>query len=157
MGSLSLPSRSRTYNMSEEPPSRAKSSMDSRISVEFATQKHENATRTRSGSDPKFAGPTYHILPIDVLMEQFGLTDAAVGLTTEQANAGKAKWGKNEISPPTKNPFWMILGFIFGGFNGFLWFAAALCFLAWRLGALVRKIIARQQFDRNSWPVICLE
>lgn len=108
-----------------------------RLSLEFNTARQEAST-AKSLTDSTTSLPAFHTTSLTDLQHVFELEDSDYGLTSSQATALLAKHGKNEISPPKRNPLWMILGFVIGGFNGFLWFAAVLCFVSWRLGALVR-------------------
>lgn len=119
----------------EEPPESYHNR--SRFSLEFETAKQEaTVRRSEEGSSDL---PLFHVLPISDIQAQFGLESTSLGLSDGQTSIIRQKYGINEISPPRNNPLWAIIGFIIGGFNGFLWFAAALCFLSWRLGALVRE------------------
>jgi len=111
--------------------------MRNRLSLEFNTARQE-ASSTKAETVASTGLPCFHTTSVADLQLEFELEDANSGLTSEQAAALLVKHGKNEISPPKRNPLWMILGFVIGGFNGFLWFAAVLCFVSWRLGALVR-------------------
>lgn len=108
-----------------------------RLSLEFNTARQE-ASAAKPLGESTSSLPAFHTTSLTDLQHAFELEDTSIGLTSQHAVALLAKHGKNEISPPKRNPLWMILGFVLGGFNGFLWFAAVLCFVSWRLGALVQ-------------------
>jgi len=60
-------------------------------------------------------------------------TSMTEGLTTQKADEMLAKWGKNELTPPKHDPWWLrLIKSIFGGFfNILLWFGSILCFIAY--------------------------
>ena len=60
-------------------------------------------------------------------------TDLEKGLTREQAAQLLTEYGKNELTPPEKEPWWLtLLKSIFGGFfNVLLWVGSILCFIAY--------------------------
>ncbi|ETO02444.1 hypothetical protein RFI_34987, partial [Reticulomyxa filosa] len=62
-------------------------------------------------------------------------TDLNNGLTNKQIEEREAKYGKNELSPAYREPWYKKLArFIFGGFfNQLLLFGALLCFVAYAL------------------------
>merc|ERR1712112_449666 len=76
-----------------------------------------------------------HKVSVDELCKRFG-TNITNGLTKEQAEAGLAKYGKNELTPPPTTPelvkFYKCL---FSGFAMLLWFGAILCFIAYSIQA----------------------
>jgi hypothetical protein len=110
----------------------------SRLSIEFTTARHE-ASSTRIKDDVTSGLPDLHLTPLPVILGQFMLANPSHGLLSSQLPALKTQYGRNEITPLKRNPLWMFISFVFGGFNGFLWVAAILCFVSWRLGGLVRR------------------
>lgn len=132
----------------EEPPESYHNR--SRFSLEFETAKQE--ATVRKSEEGSSGLPLFHVLPLSQIQDQFGLEDPNLGLSDGQATILRQNYGLNEISPPRNNPLWTIIGFVIGGFNGFLWFAAALCFLSWRLGALVRLILKYLPCFHNFAP-----
>ena len=60
-------------------------------------------------------------------------TDLINGLTTDKVNLLLERWGKNELTPPKHDPWWLrLIKSIFGGFfNILLWAGAILCFVAY--------------------------
>ena len=55
----------------------------------------------------------------------------SVGLDAPQASRRISIYGPNKISPPPRNLFKKVLGWIFGGFGTLLLFASIICFIAW--------------------------
>lgn len=110
---------------------------NTRLSVEFARAKQEEQDRI-SFSREEGGLPDFHVATLEEIGRIFTVPEVDVGLTDSDVSNTRRTYGPNVISPPRKNPIWMWLGFIFGGFNGFLWFAAAVSWLAWALGYLVR-------------------
>ena len=110
----------------------------SRLSVEFNRAKQEEQDRRSFSREGESGLPEYHLLTLPELQRHFNLEDTDEGLTSNQVLLSRKQYGPNIVSPPKKNPIWMWLGFCFSGFNGFLWFAAALSWVAWGLGYLVR-------------------
>jgi hypothetical protein len=118
------------YNMDDPRP------INNRLSVEFTRAKQEEQDRL-SFSREDGGLPDFHRISLSDLRSQFDVPDISLGLTAQQVIHARTTYGLNVISPPKRNPLWMWLGFFFGGFNGFLWFAAAVSWLAWGLGYLV--------------------
>jgi hypothetical protein len=114
--------------------------LNRRISVEFTRAKQEEQDRL-SFSREDGGLPDFHRLSLSDLQSQFDLVDVSTGLTGVKVTQLRNTYGRNVLSTPKKNPIWMWLGFFFGGFNGFLWFSAALSWVAWGLGYLVREQI----------------
>lgn len=112
---------------------------NARISIEFNRAKQEEQDRVSFSREDEKKLPDYHALPLDELSSRFTVPDASEGLTDDEVAAARKTFGKNTVAPPSKNPIWMWLGFFFGGFNGFLWFAGALSWLAFGLCYLVRS------------------
>lgn len=110
----------------------------SRLSIEFNRAKQEEKDRL-SFSREEGALPDFHLHELADLLKLLGLDDTDAGLSDTAVLFSRKTYGKNIIVPPKANPIWMWLGFFFGGFNGFLWFAAALSWVAWALGYLVRS------------------
>merc|ERR1712112_530309 len=76
-----------------------------------------------------------HKVSVDELCKRFG-TNITNGLTKEQAEAGLAKYGKNELTPPPTTPEWVkFCKCLFSGFAMLLWLGAFLCFLAYSIQA----------------------
>jgi sodium/potassium-transporting ATPase subunit alpha len=117
------------YNMDDPRP------INNRLSVEFTRAKQEEQDRL-SFSREDGGLPDFHRISLSDLRSQFDVPDISLGLTAQQVIHARTTYGLNVISPPKRNPLWMWLGFFFGGFNGFLWFAAAVSWLAWGLGYL---------------------
>lgn len=111
----------------------------SRLSIEFNRAKQEEKDRL-SFSREDGALPDFHRIDLEGLMKFLNLTDTDAGLSDTAVADARKIYGRNIIQPPKANPIWMWLGFFFGGFNGFLWFAAALSWVAWALGYLVRSL-----------------
>lgn len=121
-----------------------------RISIEFNRAKQEEQDRASFSREDEKKLPDYHALPLEDLSSRFTVPDASEGLTDEEVAAARKTFGKNIVAPPSKNPIWMWLGFFFGGFNGFLWFAGALSWLAFGLCYLVR-LTWPQSADGGFW------
>lgn len=115
---------------------------NARISIEFNRAKQEEQDRVSFSREDAKTLPTYHIGDLKELSTHFQVPDVAEGLDDAQVDAARKTYGKNIVAPPTANPIWMWLGFFFGGFNGFLWFAGALSWLAFGLCYLVRASIS---------------
>jgi len=76
-----------------------------------------------------------HKVSVDDLCKRFG-TNITTGLTDEQAKAGLAKHGNNELTPPPTTPEWVkFCKCLFSGFAMLLWFGAILCFIAYSIQA----------------------
>merc|ERR1712112_554269 len=76
-----------------------------------------------------------HKVSVDELCKRFG-TNITNGLTKEQAEAGLAKYGKNELTPPPTTPEWVkFCKCLFSGFAMLLWLGAFLCFIAYSIQA----------------------
>merc|ERR1719445_658147 len=76
-----------------------------------------------------------HKVSVDELFRRFN-THRENGLTKEQAEAGLAKYGKNELTPPPTTPEWVkFCKCLFSGFAMLLWFGAILCFIAYSIQA----------------------
>ena len=76
-----------------------------------------------------------HTVDLAELCERFG-TNVETGLTSEQAKAGNAEYGLNELTPPHQTPELVkFLKTLFTGFSLLLWVAAILSFLAYGLEA----------------------
>lgn len=61
--------------------------------------------------------------------------DTSVGLSSAQASEKEAKYGKNELTPPPKTPWWqqLVTHIFLGFFPALLWAASVLCFVAFAL------------------------
>ena len=76
-----------------------------------------------------------HTVDLAELCERFG-TNVETGLTSQQAKAGNAEYGLNELTPPHQTPELVkFLKTLFTGFSLLLWVAAILSFLAYGLEA----------------------
>ena len=76
-----------------------------------------------------------HTVDLAELCERFG-TNLETGLTSQQAKAGNAEYGLNELTPPHQTPELVkFLKTLFTGFSLLLWVAAILSFLAYGLEA----------------------
>ena len=76
-----------------------------------------------------------HTVDLAELCERFG-TNVETGLTSQQAKAGNAEYGLNELTPPHQTPELIkFLKTLFTGFSLLLWVAAILSFLAYGLEA----------------------
>merc|ERR1719228_673696 len=76
-----------------------------------------------------------HKVSVDELCKRFG-TNITTGLTTDQALAGVAKYGKNKLTPPPTTPEWVkFCKCLFSGFATLLWIGAILCFIAYGIQA----------------------
>merc|ERR1711962_276682 len=77
----------------------------------------------------------FHKISVEDLCRRFG-TDLTNGLTTAQAKAGLAQYGRNELTPPPTTPEWVkFCQNLFSGFACLLWLGAILCFLAYGIKA----------------------
>ena len=112
---------------------------NARISIEFNRAKQEEQDRV-SFSREGDGLPNFHAVTLEELSQQFEVPDATEGLSDAQVATARKTYGKNIVAPPKRNPIWMWLGFFFGGFNGFLWFAGALSWVAFGLCYLVRRV-----------------
>lgn len=72
----------------------------------------------------------WHTLTIDQVAERLSVSPS-VGLESTQVDRRVRKYGKNAITPPSKNIALKIVKYIFGGFGPLLLGAAILCFIAW--------------------------
>ena len=76
-----------------------------------------------------------HTVDLAELCERFG-TNVETGLTSQQAKAGNAEYGLNELTPPHQTPELVkFLKTLFTGYSLLLWVAAILSFLAYGLEA----------------------
>merc|ERR1719445_261428 len=76
-----------------------------------------------------------HKVSVDELCKRFG-TNITNGLTDDQAKAGIAENGLNELTPPPTTPEWIkFCKCLFSGFAMLLWFGAILCFIAYGIQA----------------------
>ena len=76
-----------------------------------------------------------HTVDLAELCERFG-TNLETGLTSQQAKAGNAEYGLNELTPPHQTPELVkFLKTLFTGYSLLLWVAAILSFLAYGLEA----------------------
>ncbi|ORY05461.1 calcium ATPase [Basidiobolus meristosporus CBS 931.73] len=73
----------------------------------------------------------YHKLNLHEVSLRFN-TSLENGLDSAKAQERLVKNGKNQISPPPSKLWSKIFDYGFGGFCGLLWFAALICFLAWK-------------------------
>lgn len=113
----------------------------SRLSIEFTRAKQEEQDRISFSKEDRSNLPTYHRISLSELANEFKVPSVEQGLLDEEVTASRKEHGENVMSPPKRHPLKMWLGFFFGGFNGFLWFAAALSWVAWALGFIVRPNI----------------
>ncbi|KAK9667576.1 hypothetical protein K7432_017668 [Basidiobolus ranarum] len=108
------------------------------LTVEYRTlsvRLEEARTRTREVPREKDLEEElaidYHKLNLHELTLRFN-TSLENGLDVTNAQTRLAKNGKNQISPPPSKLLAKIFDYGFGGFCGLLWFAAVICFLAWK-------------------------
>ena len=73
----------------------------------------------------------YHTLSVGLILQQLGC-DRNLGLNSQKANYRLQQNGKNVVSPPKNKIIYKILGYLFGGFCGLLWFAAIITILSYK-------------------------